>query len=311
MHMWGDFMSENDGIHWPEKAQEMDHPIMDSTRWDDFPFRDDDIVIATWAKSGTTWLQQIVGQLIFEGAEGVGVGDIAPWLDMTLIPKEGIFSALDAQTHRRFIKTHLPANSLVIAPKAKYLYVARDGRDAIWSAYNHHANLTEELIELADALPGAEDYQWGPRPDDIRQYFHQLLDRDSNPWWPFWPHIQSWWEIRELPNVLLLHFNNLKADLPGEMRRIASFLDIEVDESLWPMQVEHCTFEYMKEHAPVVVATLGELFVGGGKTFIHKGTNGRWRDTLTSAELEKYEKIASENLTADCARWLATGETPN
>ena len=66
----------------------------------------------------------------------------------------------------------------------------------------------------------------------------------------------------------------------------------------------------MKENAPAIVAKLADIFVGGGKTFIHKGTNGRWRDTLTPADLEKYERLVKENLTPDCARWLATGELP-
>lgn len=303
-------MSETTTIAWPKKTQEMAHPIMDSTRWDDFQFRDDDIVIATWAKSGTTWLQQIVGQLIFEGAEDIRVVDIAPWLDFRLVPEEETLAMLDAQTHRRFIKTHLPVDSLVFSPKAKYLYIVRDGRDALWSLHNHNANITQEIIDQVNALPGMEERPFEPPPADIRQYFHEWLDTDGLPFWPFWSHIQSWWDIRGLPNVLLLHFNILKADLPGEMRRIASFLDIEVDEDLWPVLVEHCTFDYMKEHATVIVGKLADIFVGGSKTFIHKGTNGRWRDTLTPADLEKYERLASENLTPDCAHWLATGELP-
>ncbi len=303
-------MSETTTIAWPKKTQEMGHPIMDSTRWNDFRFRDDDVVIATWAKSGTTWLQQIVAQLIFEGAEDIAVADVAPWLDFRLVPEEETLAMLDAQTHRRFTKTHLPVESLVISPKAKYLYIARDGRDALWSAHNHNANLTPEVIDQVSAMPGAEEYSWEPPSADMRQYFHDYLDQDWRPWWPFWSHIQSWWDIRDLPNVLLLHFNNLKADLPGEMRRIASFLDIEVDEALWPVLVEHCGFDYMKENSSVIVAKLADIFVGGGKTFIHKGTNGRWRDTLTPADIEKYEAVVKENLTPDCAHWLATAELP-
>ena len=297
-------------IAWPEKTRELQNHHIDSTRWNGFEFRDDDIVIATWAKSGTTWLQQIVAQLIFEGAEDIAVGDVAPWLDFSLAPEEETLAMLEAQTHRRFIKTHLPVESLVISPKAKYLYIARDGRDALWSAHNHMANLTQEVIDQINALPGMEKRPWDPPSADIREFFHDMLDQDWYPWWPFWSHIRSWWEIRNLPNVLLLHFNNLKADLPGEMRRIASFLDIEVDEALWPVLVEHCTFDYMKEHATVIVAKLADIFVGGGKTFIHKGTNGRWRDTLTPEDIEKYQRLASENLTPDCAHWLATGQLP-
>ena len=172
------------------------------------------------------------------------------------------------------------------------------------------ANTTQEIYDQVNALPGMEERPIERPPADIRQYYHDLLDQDWYSWWPFWSHIQSWWDIRRLPNVRLLHFNNLKADLPGEMRRIAGFLDIEVDEASWPALVEHCTFDYMKEHASVVVAKLADFFEGGGKTFIHKGTNGRWRDTLTPEDIEKYERLASENLTPDCAHWLATGELP-
>jgi len=98
--------------------------------------------------------------------------------------------------------------------------------------------------------------------------------------------------------------------LPGEMRRIASFLNIEVDVALWPVLVEHCTFDYMKEHASEVIAKIEWFWEGGGKTFIHKGTNGRWRDVLTPADIRKYQAAVKDNLTPDCASWLATGQLP-
>ena len=51
-------MAETDVIY-PKKTRELHNMLMDSTRWDGFNFRDDDIVVDTWAKSGTTWTQQI------------------------------------------------------------------------------------------------------------------------------------------------------------------------------------------------------------------------------------------------------------
>ncbi len=53
---------------------------MDSTNWNDFQFRDDDIIIGTYAKSGTTWTQQIVGQLAFNGDPNLAVGEMSPGL---------------------------------------------------------------------------------------------------------------------------------------------------------------------------------------------------------------------------------------
>ena len=108
-----------------------------------------------------------------------------------------------------------------------------------------------------------------------------------------------------MPNVFLLHFARLKHDLPGEIRRIASFLDIPIDEARFPSIVEHCSFDYMKRNAAKSAPLGGVLWDGGAETFIHKGTNGRWRDVLSAGESVAYEAKAKELLGGDCARWLA------
>src|SRR5688500_14963807 len=95
----------------PLKTREMHNHHFNSTVWNDFQFRDDDIVISTYAKSGTTWLQQIVSQLIFAGQEGLPVAEMSPWLDLRIPPKEVKLAAVNAQTHRRFLKTHLPVDA--------------------------------------------------------------------------------------------------------------------------------------------------------------------------------------------------------
>jgi aryl sulfotransferase len=149
-----------------------------------------------------------------------------------------------------------------------------------------------------------------PPIDDVVAYFRAWLDGDGYPFWPFWSHVRSWWDIRRLPNVLLVHFNALKADLPGQIRRIAEFLDIDIDEARLPTLVEHCSFDYMKKNAAALSPLLFDVFRAGGNTFIHKGTNGRWRELLSPADVERYERAARDNLTKECARWLATGELP-
>jgi aryl sulfotransferase len=293
---------------WPRKVRELHSHHFDSTIWNDFRFRDDDIVIGTYAKSGTTWTQQIVAQLIFNGAEGVNIAELSPWLDLRVQPKEVKLPAVEAQPHRRFLKTHLPVDALVFSPRAKYIYIGRDGRDVVWSIYNHHANANQLFYEVLNDTPGRVGPPIEPPPASVRQYYHDWLDKDGHPFWPFWENVRSWWGIRHLPNVLLLHFAELKADMPGQIRRIAAFLDIEIDEEMWPTVLEHCSFDYMKRHAEKVAPLGGAVWDGGARTFIHKGTNGRWRDVLSADESRKYEEIALRELGPDCARWLATGE---
>jgi aryl sulfotransferase len=298
-------MSEIVG-EWPRKTRELQNHHMDSTLWDGFAFRDDDVIVGTYAKTGTTWTQQIVGQLIFQGDEEVAMAQLSPWWDMRIMPPEAR-EALLAQTHRRVIKTHLPADALVMSPKAKYLYVARDGRDVIWSLHNHHSNHTDMALEIMNG-PGLVGPPLLKADPDIRRYFMTWLEGDGAPYWSFWENVATWWALRHHPNVKLVHFANLKADLAGEMRAIGDFLDIDLPQDRWPAAVEHCTFDYMKAHAERYAPAGGMFWEGGADTFIHKGSNGRWKDVLTPAESLAYEVKARERLGDECARWLMTGE---
>ena len=289
------------------KTREVHNNHMDSTIWNDFQFRDDDIVIATYGKSGTTWLQQIVSQLIFNGAEGLEVNEMSPWMDLRVPPKEVKLQAVEAQTHRRFLKTHLPVDALVFSERAKYIYIGRDGRDVVWSFYNHHVHANEGWYDLLNNTPGRVGPPIEPPVDDVVQYFRDWMDRDGYPLWSFWENIRTWWACRALPNVHMLHFDALKHDLPGEIRRIAAFLDIPIDESRWDAILEHCSFDYMKANAAKAAPLGGMFWHGGAETFINKGVNGRWRDVLPEADNRRYEALALEQLGPECSRWLASG----
>lgn len=293
-------------VTWPIKTRDLHNHHMDSTIWDRFAFRDDD-VMATYAKSGTTWTQQIVGQLIFAGAADVEINMLSPWLDLRVMPPDTL-DQLEAQTHRRVIKTHLPVDALTFSPRAKYLYVARDGRDVLWSLYNHHASGNDLWYQLLNETPGRVGPPIGKPDPDIRRYFLHWLEADGAPFWSYWDNIATWWAARDLPNVRLVHFNALKADPEGEMRAIADFLDCDIPEARWPAILEHCSFDYMKQNAQTVAPMGGAIFDGGAQSFINKGVNGRWRDVLTAADCAAYESRALAELGPDCADWLATGQ---
>ncbi|MSR63379.1 MAG: sulfotransferase domain-containing protein [Planctomycetes bacterium] len=292
----------------PRKTRELHSHHFDSTIWNELCFRDDDIVISTYAKSGTTWMQQIIAQLLFRGDPELSVADMSPWLDLRVPPKEVKLPAVEAQQHRRFLKTHLPLDALVFSPKAKYIYIGRDGRDVVWSLYNHHANANATWYAALNDTPGRVGPPMPRPPADIRRYWREWLDGDGYPFWSLWENVRSWWAIRALPNVTFVHFATLKADMPGEMRRIARFLDIPIDEARWPKIVEYCSFEWMKKNATKSVPLGGAFWDAGAEVFIHKGVNGRWKDTLTPAEIDEYDARARKELGPECARWLASGQ---
>ena len=143
----------------------------------------------------------------------------------------------------------------------------------------------------------------GPPPvDDVHEFFAWCMTRTrcgSSTW-------RRSGATHGEPNVLFVHFNDMKADLDGQMRRVAAFLDIDVDEERWPELVDRCTFEAMKARSDEIADFAG--FIGGADTFLYKGTNGRWRDVLTIDELATFDRRAHELLPPAAFAWTTSGQ---
>jgi len=294
---------------WPIKSRDVRSQFFDSSIWDDFEFRSGDIIIVSYPKSGSTWMQQIVAQILFNGAVDAEVAKLSPCLDLRLPPRAEKLAMLSGQTHRRFIKSHLPREAVAYSPQAKYIFVARDGRDVVWSMHNHFGRANDLHYHAFNETAGRVGPPVVRPPESIRQYFLEWLQGDGYPLLPFWQMIRSWWEIRSMPNVLLIHYQELKDDLEGYMHRVADFLLVQVAVVDWPRLVSHCRFDYMKRHGEQVAPLGGAFWDGGAQTFIHRGTNGRWNGVLTPADCSAYEVAARRELGDDCASWLGTGKS--
>jgi aryl sulfotransferase len=279
--------------------------VMDNARWAGFEPRPDDIFVCTPSKCGTTWMQTIVANLLWPEGDipGTVVNGISPWIEAKFMPAEAMHAMLRAQTHRRAMKSHSPADAIPWFPQAKYITVGRDGRDAFMSWCNHVQRM--KMIDMLNAQAAKE----GVRPilkfdGDYHSFFRAWLEEENN----FFEVIGSFWARRAEPNLLFVHYNDLKADLGGEMRRVAEFLDIQIPESKWAAVIDRCTFESMRrvegDADPMQMA-----FEGGIKGFIFKGTNGRWRDVLTDDEVAAYRKRVAETLPDDAAQWIELGRS--
>ena len=292
--------------------------IVDSRRWDQYRPRPGDIVIATYPKCGTTWMQRIVGLLVFRTPEPRPIMQISAWIDRRFPePVEAVAARIAAQDHRRFLKTHLPLDGLPIHDEVKYVHVARDGRDACLSFHNQGTAFTPEVLDRLDRA-GLEDESVGrpyPRiPADPGEHFHRWLTEgavpgheDGSPTMSFFHFERTWWDERHRPNVLLVHYNDLKADLPGEMRRVADFLGISVLPDVWPGLVDAAGFETMRRDGEVLMGSAAASFQGGAARFFHEGTNGRWRGVFRDGDLPLYDAKIEAELPPACARWVAHG----
>ena len=186
---------------------------MDSKRWDHFTHRPGDIFVCTPPKCGTTWTQAIVASLLWPAGDvPAPVMELAPWWDANFFRVEELVQRLEAQRFRRSLKTHLPAEALPWFDEGLYIAVFRDGRDAFMSFVNHMASFRDDVRERMNAAAAAKGLEPMPKYDgDLHGLYARWIDLPI----PLLM-LRGWWERRHQPNVLLVHFNDLKDDLDGE-----------------------------------------------------------------------------------------------
>ena len=287
---------------------------LDSTRWEQIPLRPSDIVISTAYKAGTTFTQTIVGHLIFWGGEMPEVLlSASPWIEMRKTPIEEVRTNLEAQAHRRFLKSHVGLDGIPYREDVSYLYVGRDPRDVFMSLWNHYSNHSPEFIANLNALPNRVGDPFPDCPEEPRTLWRDWISRGWFEWeddgWPYWSllhHARTWWEHRQRPNILCVHYADLLADLESEVRRIAGFLGIERSEADYAAIADACRFENAKKNASRITGDMSDSFRGGNDTFFYKGKNGRWKDVLTKDDLALYQ-AAMDRLPPDLAHWLEDG----
>lgn len=291
---------------------------LDSRYWDGYAPRSDDIIIATAPKCGTTWTQQIVSSLVFRDAQVRPLPAVSPWVEARFrFTANEVRDMLEATQHRRFLKTHLPIDGLPFYDQVKYIHVARDGRDAALSMHNHFSGLSEEQVARFDVIGRADPVIGRPYerpPPEVSRYFRQWIATKpvrgavEGPPSPFFFDMEAgYWAERKRPNVLLSHYADLSSDLEGEMRRIASFLEIEVDDDVWPSLVHAASFEAMQAAGDELMPQTRGMFAEGSKRFFNKGVNGLWRGVLTDDDLALYEARVGECLSSGLAAWLQGG----
>ena len=292
--------------------------VYDSDRWDGFELRPGDIIISTPPKCGTTWTQMICALLILQEPElPLPLDALSPWIDMVTRPRAEVFADLAAQTHRRFIKTHTPLDGIPIDPTVTYLCVGRDPRDVALSMDRHIDNMDVggflEARERAAAIDGIELGPLPPRtprPDGERDRFWQWVD-DETPSTQIGSslrrtleHLQTFWAAADDLDIVHLHYDDLQADLEGQMRRLAARLGIAVAEERWTGLVQAATFESMRTRADTTVPGGGPDHWIDPAAFFSRGTSGQWRDLLDDEDLARYAARVRLLASDDLVEWL-------
>jgi aryl sulfotransferase len=294
--------------------------ISDSARWAEFPFRHDDVVISPPAKCGTSWMQMLCALLIFDTPRfDRPLTEISPWLDATTYDFAATVATLEAQQHRRFIKSHTPLDGLPMVEGVTYICSGRDPRDVAVSFDNANANISEEAMVAAAASAGVDPANIPPPPEDPVERFRIWADAEFiNGPAGFGAtlaylihHLQTFWDRRNEPQVVLFHYHELLMDLPGQMRRLADALGIDVTTARIEQLAAEAAFDRMRDRADELAPGLDNQIWRSNRAFFHSGTSGQWRKLLGPDDLRHYHDRLAELASPDLIEWLHSHAGPD
>jgi hypothetical protein len=256
-----------------------------------FAPRPTDVILSPFGKCGTTWLQQIVHSLRTRGdLDFDDISRVVPWIETS--PDLGLDLDAPQRAEPRAFKSHLPWTAV---PKGgRYIVSLRDPRDALVSMYRF-----------------LEGWFFEPGTIGIEEFARRrFMNREKGM--DYWTHLVSWWEQRENPDVLLLTYEGMKADLPGTVRRVASFIAIALDPALAAITLEQASLEsmtarkdkyddrLMRERSEEVVG----LPAGSDSAKVRVGAVGSFSKELPASIVEELDAVWREVVTP---RFGATG----
>ncbi|KAL8176888.1 UNVERIFIED_CONTAM: Sulfotransferase 1C1 [Gekko kuhli] len=252
-----------------------------------FAARPDDLLISTYPKAGTTWIQEIVDMLQQGGdpqkCARAPTYKRMPYIDLFL-PKPMTSGLEDAEAmpSPRTIKTHLPVQ--LVPPsfweqKCKVIYVARNAKDNAVSYFHFH-----RMNQLM------------PEPGNWDQFLEDFLA--GKVMYGSWSdHVRGWWEAKDRHRILYLFYEDIKEDPAREIRKVAQFLGIELTEPVLKRIVHHTTFETMKTNPMANYSTIPSSFLDQAVSpFMRKGTVGDWKEHFTVAQSEWLDEVCAREL---------------
>lgn len=278
----------------------------DGARWEHVTFRPGDIVVSTRSKHGTTWMQTILLLLIHQvPVLPAPLARLSPWIDHLVEPVEAVVDRLEAQPHRRVLKTHTPLDGVPGDPRVTYIVVARNPLDAAVSLYHQGENIDRErLAQLTGVTPSSRR----PAPP-VNEWLRGWIDAEADPVEDldslagvFW-HLSDAWSRREEPNIVLVRYDDLAADLEGQMRRLAQRLAIDVPDDRWAGLVAGATFEGMRARAGQLAPNSLNV-LRDSAAFFRRGRSGAAAELLEPGDIRRYEHRAAKLAPTDLVAWL-------
>lgn len=284
----------------------------DGARWDAVALRPGDVVVSTRSKHGTTWVQAVCLHLVHGSGPLPGrLPVLSPWVDHLVEPVEELAARLAAQQHRRVLKTHTPLDGVPLVQGVTYVVAARHPLDAAVSLFHQSANIDRAaLARLSGASPAPSPAGPGSHErDGPEDWLARWVDDDPDPGEALDSlpgvahHLRDAWDRRSGPHgVVLVHYADLLADLPAQVRRLAGHLDLDDPDEHVGAVAATTTFAAMRGRADELAPDAGVL--RSRSDFFRGGRSGDGRALASPEVLARYDVRTRELLPDDLRAWL-------
>jgi hypothetical protein len=237
-----------------------------------------DVVLATYPKCGTTWMQNILYMLFHDGQAipaDQSVRELVPHLE------EMGADFIGSLPRPRLIKTHLEKRDTLWRESTRYVLVFRNPFDCVVSFFHHTRGFVQHY-----------DFADGKFEDFLAVFLAGRVDFGD-----YFDHTVSWLSVCAAPNVFMTTFENMRADLAREIARLAEFLGgkagaAAIDQALRARIVEDSSFASMSKNQQ----RWSSKRPNGMTEFVRKGIVGDWRRHFTAATMRPLLTLAEERL---------------